>query len=511
MPTIQSELSEAVARPLEDLQSLLLPRRASTQTWMMLTFALFVGTAVAVVGLYAFIVLSGQVQDAARETLRVQARTVAAQLETVEDYEALVETVRRTSTVTPYRIGVATADSLVWEMADGRILTDRAFLAQPEVEKALRTGFGYDERTDDGDSAPTLYVAYYSPVSGYVVRLGQQAPPLLTVLHRMQATLIIGLALALALSLIGAWIAALQVTRPLRAISRNARRINEGDLDREIVVRTRAAEVQDLAGSLNSMAERFRQDIHELQRVARIQNEFIGNVSHEVKNPIFAVGGYLEALDAELPTEQRQKYVAKGLLNLQRLNNLFGDLIEIAKLEYREDLIRPEPFDLQDLIEEVGEMLDPKAEDKGLDLAYDNRPAEVWADRSRIRQVLTNLVDNAIAYSEAGSVKCRMRRHRDKVRVEVVDTGRGISEDHLDRIFERFYRVDAARSRKEGGTGLGLSIVKQILQAHGEAIHVESTAGRGTRFWFELPLAESIPEHRALANEAFGDEVEVVL
>ncbi|MEM1042851.1 MAG: HAMP domain-containing sensor histidine kinase [Bacteroidota bacterium] len=495
---------------LKDLQSLLLPRRASTQTWMMLTFALFVGAAVAIVGLYAFLVLRGQVEDAARETLRVQARYLSAQLETVEDPEVLFETIQRTSTATPYRIGVAKKDSLVWEMVDGRILTDRTFLDQPEVEQAVRTGFGYDERT--GSLGPVLYVAHYSPVSDYVVRIGQPAPPLLTLVQKMQATLIIGMALALVLALIGAWIAALQVTRPLKAISKSARRVNEGDLDREIVVRTRAAEVQDLASSLNSMAERFREDIYELQRVARVQNEFIGNVSHEVKNPIFAVGGYLEALDAAgLSDAQRQKYVAKGLLNLQRLNNLFGDLIEIAKLEYREDLIRPEVFDLQGLLGEVAEMLEPKAEDKGLALVYQNQPVEVWADRSRIRQVLTNLIDNAISYSDAGTVKCRMRRHLDKVRIEVVDTGRGIAEDHLERIFERFYRVDNARSRAQGGTGLGLAITKQILQAHGEQIHVESTAGRGTRFWFELLLAESVPEYRAAASDTFGEEVEVVL
>ncbi len=495
----------------KDLQSLLLPRRASTQTWMMLTFALFVGTAVVLVGLYAFIVLRGQVHDAARETLRGQARYVAAQIETASDHESLFDTIRRTSAVTPYRIGVATRDSLLWELENSRIITERDFLQQPEVEQAIRSGFGYDERTSP-NGGKILFVALYRPISGYIVRLGQPAPPLLTVIERMQATLIIGMALALTLALIGAWLAALQVTGPLRAISKNARRINEGDLDREIVVRTRAAEVQDLAMSLNLMAERFRQDIYELQRVARIQNEFIGNVSHEVKNPIFAVGGYIEALAAaDLTPEQRQKYVTKGLTNLQRLNNLFSDLIEIAKLEYREDLIRPEAFDVQELIEEVAEMLEPKAEEKGLNLTYDNRPAAVWADRSRLRQVLTNLIDNAISYTDEGSVRCRMRRHRDKIRVEVVDTGRGIPENHLDRVFERFYRVDAARSRKQGGTGLGLSIVKQILQAHGEAIHVESTAGRGTRFWFELPLAESFAGDRAAANNALGEGVEVAL
>jgi signal transduction histidine kinase len=494
----------------KDLQSLLLPRRASTQTWMMLTFALFVGTAVVLVGLYAFVVLRGQINDAARETLRGQARYVAAQIETASDYETLFETIRRTSAVTPYRIGVATRDSLVWELEGSRIITERDFLQQPEVEQALATGFCYEERTEP-NGRRMLFAALYRPVSGYIVRLGQPTPPLLSVVERMQATLVIGMALALALALIGAWLAALQVTRPLRAISKNARRINEGDLDREIVVRTRAAEVQDLAKSLNLMAERFREDIYELQRVARIQNEFIGNVSHEVKNPIFAVGGYIEALAApDLAPDQRQKYVTKGLTNLQRLNNLFSELIEIAKLEYREDAIRAEAFDIQDLIGEVAEMLEPKAAAKGLALTYDNRSAEVWADRSRLRQVLTNLIDNAISYTEEGHVRCRMRRHRDKIRVEVVDTGRGIPEDSLDRIFERFYRVDAARSRKQGGTGLGLSIVKQILQAHGEPIHVESTAGRGTRFWFELPLAGS-PDDRAAANNAFGEDVEATL
>jgi signal transduction histidine kinase len=493
----------------KDLQSLFFPRRASTQTWMMLTFALFVGTAVVLVGLYAFIVLQGQVRDATRETLRGQTRYIATQIETATDREELFDTIRRTSEVTPYRIGVATRDSLVWELQGSRIITERDFLEQPEVQEALRNGFGYDERTRD-DGGRMIFSAVYRPTSGYIIRVGQPAPPLLTVISKMQATLVIGLALALVLALIGAWISAIKVTRPLKAISKNARRINAGDLDREIVVRTRAAEVQDLAKSLNLMAERFREDIYELQRVARIQNEFIGNVSHEVKNPIFAVGGYIEALASDdLQPDQRQKYVAKGLTNLQRLNNLFSELIEIAKLEYREDLIRPEAFDLQELIEEIGEMLEPKAEAKGLSLTYHNRPAVVWADRSRIRQVLTNLIDNAIAYTDSGTVRCRMRRHRDKMRVEVVDTGRGIPEDHLDRIFERFYRVDAARSRKQGGTGLGLSIVKQIMQAHGEQAHVESTAGRGTRFWFELPLAESVPENRAAVNNELGDDVEL--
>ena len=234
-------------------------------------------------------------------------------------------------------------------------------------------------------------MALFRPASGLVVRLGEPTPPLLAAVRRVQAVLAIGMALALVLALLGAWIAARQVTRPLIAITRSARRINEGDLDGRIAVKTRAAEFQDLSRSLNQMAGRFRADIHELQRMQRVQNEFIGNVSHEVKNPIFAVFGYLEALGSDLPPDQRQHYAQKGLTNLQRLNNLFSDLIEIAKLEYREDLLNPQRFDLQALIADVADVLQPRADEKGLELIYENPPLDVLADRNRIRQVITNL------------------------------------------------------------------------------------------------------------------------
>ncbi len=474
------------------VRELFYPRRASTQTWMMLVFAVFVGLAVVGVGLYSFLILRGQVEDAARQTLLEQAERFAVQLEAEPDRGSLLDLGEQLARVARIEVAVATRDEVLdrWP-ADARE-AGAPFFTLPEVEEALSSsdnaGFATRKNADGGER---LYIALFRPGTGLLVRVGEPVPQLLEAIQTVQAVLAIGMALALITALIGAWLVARQVTRPLTAITRSAQKINEGDLDGRIVVKTRSAEFQDLARSLNHMAGRFRADIHELQRMQRVQNEFIGNVSHEVKNPIFAVFGYLEALGSEsLPAEQRKKYAQKGLANLQRLNSLFSDLIEIAKLEYREDLIRPSSFDLQDLIEEIGEMLAPKARDKGLELTYSNPPLEVVADRNRIRQVLTNLIDNAIAYSDEGAVRCRMRRHLDKARVEVVDTGRGIPVEHLDRIFDRFYRVDTARSRKEGGTGLGLAIVRQILEAHGETIQVESTKGRGTRFWFELPLAE---------------------
>jgi signal transduction histidine kinase len=485
------------------LSRLFFPSRASTQAWMMLTFALFVGIAVAGTGLYAFFGLRGEIRAGAEQALMDRAARAADQIaavRTVAEQRQVAQSVARLSGAEVAVLDVGTGE-LRWNnsAASGPDVADR-----PEVADALALGSGFAAREVEGEDHPTLYAALYRPdaaAGSVVVRMGEPAGPAYGLVRKALVTLAVGMTLALAFALIAAWIASEKVVGPLRSISETARRMNAGDLDGEITVRTRATEIQDLARSLNQMATRFRADIGELQRMQQVQNEFIGNVSHEVKNPIFAVSGYLEALGGDtLSPELRQRYAAKGLHNLQRLNNLFSDLIEIARLEYREDLIRPSRFDLQELLEEVAETIQPKAEKKGIELIVENPPLDVLGDRARIRQVLTNLIDNSVAYSQSPTVRCRFRRRLGKARVEVVDTGKGIPQEHLDRIFERFYRVDTARSRKEGGTGLGLSIVKQILQAHGEAIHAESTVGRGTRFWFELPLAdgeaaeESAPE-----------------
>ncbi|MEL6442829.1 MAG: HAMP domain-containing sensor histidine kinase [Bacteroidota bacterium] len=491
------------------LHRALLPRRASTQTWMMLTFAFFVGASAVGIGLYVLLVLRVQVRDAARETVRLQAERIAVQIEAAPA-ERRADLARRIAVQDDLDVALATRDAVLANANDAGPVDDPSFFGRPEVRDALdgdgtESRVGFDERrTEGGEVADqTLYVALWRPESGLLIRLGEARSPLFEVVRRMQATLVIGMALALMLALIAAWIAAQKIVGPLGHISRIAQRIDAGETDRQIRVLTRAAEIQDLARSLNSMAQRFRGEVGELQRMQQIQNEFIGNVSHEVKNPIFAVSGYLEALgSSDLPPDLRQRYARKGLMNLERLNNLFSDLIEIAKLEYREDLIHPERFDLQELVADVSETVVPKAQGKGLDLTFDNPAAEVWADRARIRQVLTNLIENAVNYSEAGSVRARLRQRKEKVRVEVVDTGRGIPEESLDRIFERFYRIDTARSRKEGGTGLGLSIVKQILQAHGEQIHVESITGRGTRFYFELPLADYVDAAQQAEEDA---------
>ncbi|GIV60678.1 MAG: two-component sensor histidine kinase [Rhodothermaceae bacterium] len=488
------------ARLLKPLWSRIFPARAATQTWMILTFVLFIGIAMVAVALYMTFVMRGEIDVTMRQTLTRQATRLAGLIEQADSRAERIRVTRELARLSDLHLTLFEGDSLLLDVFEAQPLRDEALRSRPEMAVFDDGQPRYDVRPGP-DGRRIHYVAVRRPNSSLVVRVGQPEPPLFALIERMQVILFVAMGLALLLSIIGSWIAARQVTRPLIAIRNSARSISEGKFDEKIQVDSRAAEFQDLAKSLNRMSDSFREKIEELQRLTRLQNEFIGNVSHEVRNPIFAVGGYLEALASpNLTPEQRQFYAEKGLANLQRLNNLFNDLIEIARLEYREDLIKPGIFDLQDLLEEVAEILQPKAEEKGLRLEIENPPVMVYADRSRIRQVLTNLIDNAIAYSDEGVVRCRLRRRLDKVRVEVIDTGRGIGEEHLEHIFERFYRVDPDRSRKSGGTGLGLSIVKQILHAHGEAIHVESTLGRGTRFWFDLPYAATAEPVRSAAS-----------
>ena len=455
---------------------------------MVLTFALFVGSAVVVVGLYVVLVLRGETDQAVRTMLRDRAEQIAVQVERERTLAERAKVVDDLSRLAPLRLSIATPDTVIGDVSTPSLQPD-ALLNRADLKSAGTEQFVYEYEANLREGG-SFHTALYRPETGLIVRVSQPEPALHNLVQRMQVVLIVGMVMALLLALVGSWVAAYQVVTPLKQIRDSARSVSEGQLEGTIDIESRAAEFQDVADSLNRASESFREKINELERLTRLQSEFIGNVSHEVRNPIFAISGYLEALGSPtLGDDQRKRYAEKGLTNLQRLSNLFDDLIEIARLEYREDLIKRKVFNLRGLVDEVVDMLRPKAAQKGLALDIDNPEVYVRADRARIRQVLVNLIDNAIAYTDSGTVRCRIRRRIDKVRIEVVDTGKGIDEDHLQRIFERFYRVDPDRSRESGGTGLGLSIVKQIISAHGEQIHVESTKGRGTRFWFELPYA----------------------
>jgi two-component system phosphate regulon sensor histidine kinase PhoR len=277
--------------------------------------------------------------------------------------------------------------------------------------------------------------------------------------------------------------------------------------DLEAASMPRGDELNTLIWQVYRTGQQLEEEIQELREMEHYRREFIGNVSHELKTPIFSVQGFAETLlDGALDDpDVNRTFVEKIMRNVNRLDNLARDLSQIARLETGQLEMRVEPFPLADLFQEVIESLEMKADEHGIGLrmrvADDLPPAR--GDRDRIRQVLINLTDNAIKYnSEGGYVELVAHRHSgtngetESVKVAVVDDGVGISESHIARLTERFYRVDKSRSRNQGGTGLGLSIVKHILSAHDRELIVESTPGEGSTFGFELPAADPEPVPR---------------
>ena len=246
-----------------------------------------------------------------------------------------------------------------------------------------------------------------------------------------------------------------------------------------------------LETDIRAMFQRSQSDIAELQKLAKVRKEFLGNVSHELRTPIFAIQGFIETLlDGALEDKKvNRKFLKKAKRHTRSLNNLLNDLIEISLIESGEMVMSFRYFNLIEFFHTVVEEYKPAAEEKNLSLIFKplSDELEVYGDKNRLLQVMTNLLQNAIKYTEEGQIEISVEDLPENVKVSVSDTGIGIPEKDLSRIFERFYRVDKQRSREVGGTGLGLAIVKHIIEAHGSTVHVTSTPDEGTTFSFNLP------------------------
>lgn len=251
--------------------------------------------------------------------------------------------------------------------------------------------------------------------------------------------------------------------------------------------------------TLKELGERFsyfnQQKVTEMDMMKEMESyrkEYIGNVSHELKTPLFSIQGYVETLreGAVEDLSIRDKYLERVEISVERLIAIVTDLDMINRLEAGEINLTQSKFDINILIKEIFDLLDLEAEKNNTVLQLQTLHSQIFveADKQKISQVFINLVSNAIHYANRQQAKVIVKTSllKNKVLVEVIDNGMGIKEELLPRIFERFYRVESSRSRKQGGSGLGLAIVKHILEAHNEIITVESTYLEGARFSFML-------------------------
>ena len=255
--------------------------------------------------------------------------------------------------------------------------------------------------------------------------------------------------------------------------------------------------IKKLNQEIYSYASTKQEEIDQLKKLAIYRREFLADVSHELKTPIFAAQGFIHTLiDGAVDDKSvRDKFLHKAAKSLDGLNDLVEDLFTLSKMEAGMVKMNFEPVNIYQVIKEAFEQLEHKAHKKDISLKFhDDNLSEIFviADMIRIKQVIINLIENAIKYgNEDGYVEVAINEKGKNIEVQVVDNGRGIPSEHLDRIFERFYRVEKSRSKAKGGSGLGLAIVKHILEIHKSEITVSSKVKVGTVFKFKLKKAEA--------------------
>ncbi len=295
-----------------------------------------------------------------------------------------------------------------------------------------------------------------------------------------------------AISLFALWMIVKYVAYKLRPIYSMvlSREVHTGDVAAEL----KDKKVDDISTELDSWAEGNDREISRLKEAEKFRKQYLGNVAHELKTPIFNIQGYISTLlDGGLEDEViNRKYLERAEKSVERMINILGDLDTISRLDSDMNQMRPESFDMVALCKEIAEQAEMEAAKRNITLQVkgaDNLPSRCWvsADKFYIGQVLENLIVNSIRYGkEGGLTKITCRDMLDKILVEVEDDGIGIAKSDLPRVFERFYRTDKGRSREQGGTGLGLAIVKHIIENHGEKVSVRSELGAGSTFTFTL-------------------------
>lgn len=276
------------------------------------------------------------------------------------------------------------------------------------------------------------------------------------------------------------------IYRPLVKITNAAKQYASGNLDVVIPVNTQD-EIGYLSASLNYMSS-------QLKDMEYYQKKFVANVSHDFRSPLTSIKGYVEAMaDGTIPPEMQGKYLNIILFETERLTDLTRDLLTLNEFDTKDLLLDKTDFDIHEVIRNTAASFESTCTAKkiSIELLLATRTLYVHADRHKIQQVLYNLLDNAIKFSNPEStITIETTPRGDKVYTSVKDYGIGIPKSSINKIWERFYKSDLSRGKDKKGTGLGLSIVKEIIQAHNENINVISTEGVGTEFIFSLPLTK---------------------
>jgi two-component system sensor histidine kinase SaeS len=299
------------------------------------------------------------------------------------------------------------------------------------------------------------------------------------------------------------------IEKSLRRITLEAKNIAEGTLKAEVPI-TGPREFRYLAEQFNEMSSNLQQSFHQIQSAEAQRRELVANVSHDLRTPLASIRSFVEALQDDVVKDEEtfKRYLLTIQSETMRLSDLIQDLFDLSTLEAATTPYTPQPTHVDSLILQKLQSLSLQLEAKQLNvkvLMPDDVPPVLIVSH-QIQRVLANLLENAIRHSpQQGTITLHVRQTSDAfVQFIVEDEGEGIEEDQLEAIFQRFYRIDASRNRQSGGAGLGLAIAKSIIAIHGGEIGAESVQGKGSQFWFTLPIAQAVVGESLSVNSSIG-------
>ena len=365
---------------------------------------------------------------------------------------------------------------ITWIDDDGNVLGDtdanqdymENHAERPEFQEALKTGEGVDVRKSETLEDNTYYYAMKLP-DGTVLRVSETAQSTWKLIFSTLPGLLVSLAVMIGICILLARIFAQGMIAPLKSLAANLDRLETQTV----------SEYKEMEPFLQTI----RTQHENILRAAKVRQDFTANVSHELKTPLTAISGYAELMEAGMVQGNEIKHYAREIRhNSNRLLALINDIIHLSEMDRAEYEVPMQPVNLAELVQNNLDGLKVSAKQRNVSLRYVGEPAYVYGNTGLLEELLWNLCDNAIRYNkENGIVKVQVEKHKEQVWLIVSDTGIGISKEHRERIFERFYRVDKSRSKETGGTGLGLAIVKHIVAQHDAGLSLESTPGEGTK------------------------------
>jgi two-component system phosphate regulon sensor histidine kinase PhoR len=433
--------------------------------------------------------LTGQLAD--------KGRMLALSLETPESLDAA--RVRRMAVAAGGRITVVRADGKVVADSEADAAGMENHRTRPELVRAFASGLGSDIRQSATIGVSFLYVAVPVSDGTSAIRVAFPLAEINRQVSEIRGKILVSTALAFLPAILIAAVVARSISQRFATIMAHAGELARGNF-RSRLAQTDSSEFGQLAQTLNETAGNLQQTVAQLQlehaeleKLERVRKDFVINVSHELRTPLASIQGYTETLidGAIADPDYNMRFLGIIRHNAERLARLTEDLLTLSRVEQKRQKFEFETHFANALIHDAFEMMRPIAQKNRIQLLEERAPedAVVCCDAEAVSQILSNLMENAIKYTpERGRISVGAVAQGSMVEFFVRDTGVGIPEEDLPRLFERFYRVDKARSRELGGTGLGLSIVKHLVAAHNGTTRVDSRVHEGSTFAFTLPV-----------------------